>query len=100
MLSIRAELSGSTICAAAGQIAISHTPILLLCRQLIAAGCDPATPLEAWRGPTLCLRIGSLGAGARLTIDEHGDGIKFARWKPFCRVAGSPRIAQNLGTVS
>jgi hypothetical protein len=93
--SLRAELSGSTIASAAGQLAIGHTPILLLCRQLIAAGIDPATPLEAWRGPTLCIRVASIGAGARLTVDEHGDGIKFARWKAFGSAAGSPRIAAN-----
>jgi hypothetical protein len=93
--SLRAELSGSTICSAAGQVAIGHTPVLALCRALIEAGHDPSTPLEAWRGPTLCLRIGSIGEGARLTVDEH-NGTRFAKWKPFCRSAGSHRIAQNL----
>jgi hypothetical protein len=93
-ISLRAELSGSTICSAAGQVAIGHTPILALCRELIDAGHDRSTPLEAWRGPTLCLRIGSIGEGARLTVDEH-NGTRFAKWKPFCRSAGSPRIAPS-----
>jgi hypothetical protein len=92
--SLRAELSGSTIASAAGQLAIGNTPILLLCRQLIAAGIDPATSLEAWRGPTLCLRIRSIGAGAKLTVDEH-NGTRFAKWKPWRRSAGAARIAAN-----
>jgi hypothetical protein len=97
--SFRAELSGSTICSAAGQIAIGHTPVLALCRALIAAGHDPATPLEVYRGDTLALRIRSIGAAAQLTVDEH-NGTYLAKWKPFCRSAGSPRIAQNPAAVS
>jgi hypothetical protein len=92
---LRAELSGSTICSAAGQVAISHTPVLALCRQLIEAGFDPSIPIEVYRGGTLALHIRSIGEAARLTVDEH-NGTRFAKWKPFCRSAGSPRIAQNL----
>ena len=92
--SLRAELSGSTICSAAGQVAIGHTPVLALCRELIEAGHDPSTPLNVYRGDALALRIRSIGEAARLTVDEH-NGTRFAKWKPFCRSAGSPRIAQN-----
>jgi hypothetical protein len=92
--SLRAELSGSTICSAAGQVAIGHTPVLALCRELIEAGHDPSTPIEVYRGGTLALRICSIGEGARLTVDEH-NGTRFAKWKPFCRSAGSLRIEQN-----
>jgi hypothetical protein len=92
--SLRAELSGSTICTAAGQVAIGHTPILVLCRELIAAGYDPATPLKVYRDGTLALRVRSIGAGAKLTVDEH-NGTRFAKWKPWRRSAGSPRIARG-----
>jgi hypothetical protein len=90
-----AELSGSTICSIAGQVAIGHMPVLALCRALIEAGHDLSTPLDVYRGDTLALHIRSIGEAARLTVDEH-NGTRFAKWKPFCRSAGSPRIAQNL----
>ena len=92
--SVRAELSGSTVCSTAGQVAIGHTPILALCRALIEAGHNPSTPLNVYRGETLALRIRSIAEAARLTVDEH-NGTRLAKWKPFCRSAGSPRIAQN-----
>ena len=33
---------------------------------VVEAGHDPATPLEAYRGDTLCLRVNSIGRAARL----------------------------------
>jgi hypothetical protein len=45
-----------------------------MCRKLIAAGHDPATPLEAYRGPILCLRVRSIGEGAKLTVKTMGNG--------------------------
>jgi hypothetical protein len=76
---IRAELSGSTICSAAGQVAIGHTPVLALCRGLIEAGFDPLTPLEAYRGATLALRIHSIGEAAALEINTKGTGFAAGR---------------------
>jgi hypothetical protein len=73
--SLRAELSGSTICSAAGHVAIGYAPVFQLCRQLIAAGYDPAMPIEAWRGPTLCLRVRSIGEAAALEINPRGTGF-------------------------
>jgi hypothetical protein len=96
--SLRAELSGSTICSAAGQVAIGHTPVLALCRALIEAGHDPATPLEVYRGNILALRIRSIGTAAGLTVDESRTA--FARWKAFPHAAGSSRVAPNLAAVS
>ena len=54
---IRAELIGSDRCSALGTTARGATPVLGLCRLLVEAGLDPITPLEAWRGSTLCLRV-------------------------------------------
>ena len=62
---IRAELIGSDRCEAEGIIARGYAPVLDLCRKLVAAGYNPASPLEAWRGETLCLRVRSIGEGAR-----------------------------------
>ena len=71
-----AELIGSDCCSALGITAHSTAPVLALCRQLIEAGLDPATPLEAWRGDVLCLRIRSIGEGAALRISTHGVGFE------------------------
>ena len=54
---ICAELIGSDRCEAEGITACGYAPVLQLCRELVAAGFNPACPLEAWRGETLCLRI-------------------------------------------
>src|SRR5262249_52986218 len=75
-----------------------HAPILALCRALIEAGHDPATPLEVSRGSTLCLRVRSIGEGAKLTIDEN-QSCRFALFRPFQDRApqsgGSPPVAPN-----
>ena len=52
---IRAELRGDNECRAAGLITRGTTPILAMCRKLVAAGVNPATPLECYRGPTLAI---------------------------------------------
>jgi hypothetical protein len=90
---IRAELIGSDRCSALGMTARSTAPILALCRLLIEAGHDPATPLEAWRGPTLCLRIHRIGDAAQLEPSPRGVG--FVR---HSRVRGRPPIAQTART--
>src|SRR5262245_43967089 len=53
---IVAELIGDDTCTALGITARTPTG---LCRKLLDAGHDPATPLEAWRGDVLCLRLRS-----------------------------------------
>jgi hypothetical protein len=99
--SLRAELSGSTICSAVGHVAIGQTPVLALCRELIATGHNPDQPLEVYRGGTLALRIRSIGEGARLTVSEEADRPpRFKRWKPRNLGEGSPPIAQNRAAVS
>src|SRR5262245_35490186 len=77
---IFAELIGSDRCSARGMTARGITPILKLCRQLIEAGRDPATPLEAWRGSILCLRIRRIGEAAQLEPSPRGAG--FVRGRP------------------
>jgi hypothetical protein len=82
---IRAEISGDT-CGAFGVTARSSSPILSLCRKLIEASHDPATPLEAYRGNTLCLRIQSIDEAAGLEV--AGNGVGFLRTPK--RRRGSP----------
>lgn len=67
------NLSGDT-CAAGGITARGAAPVLALCRKLIAAGHDPATPLHIYRGDTLTLTVRSIGRGAELTVVSAGNG--------------------------
>jgi hypothetical protein len=71
---IRAELAWDDTCSAGGITAHGSAPVLALCRKLIEAGHNPATPLEAWRGSVLCLRVQSIGEAARLRMDTAKTG--------------------------
>ena len=71
----RAELIGSDVCTAFGLTARNHSPVLALCRALIEAEHNPATPLDAYRGDVLCLRVRSIGEGARLEVNTKGTGF-------------------------
>ena len=61
---IRADLKGDDSCTALGLAVRSPSPVRALCRKLIDAGHDPATPLEAYRGDALVLRVKSIGQAA------------------------------------
>ena len=65
---IRAELIGNNECRAAGLVVRSTTPVLAMCRQLIAAGVNPALPLECYRGRVLAITVASIGHGAGLAV--------------------------------
>jgi len=73
---IRADLIDSDTCTALGLTCNSASPVLALCRALVEAGHDPATPLEAYRGKTFCLRIRSICECAELEINGKGSGFK------------------------
>jgi hypothetical protein len=87
---IRAELIGSEYCSALGLAIESATPVLALCQQLIEAGHDPATPLNAYRGETLCLRVRSIGEAAQLEVDGHGCGFR-----PACGGGIAPLVSSG-----
>jgi len=70
-----AHLQGDNICSALGIVVESQSPVLTLCRKLIAAGCDPAKPLNVYRGKTLALRV--LGIGEAAGLEVNGDGTGF-----------------------
>ena len=94
---IRATLIGSHRSDAEGISARGCAPVLDLCRELLAAGFNSASPLEAWRGEILCLRVRSIGEGARLTVadDRHGTPrLRRQHKRPQGYVAGSP-VAEN-----
>jgi hypothetical protein len=96
---IRAMLVGRGRCEAQGMYGSGSAPVLALCRKLIEAGFDPATPLEAWRGDTLALRVRSIGEGARLSVEDDRHGRpRFRRWRDrgygegslIAKIEGSP----------
>ena len=94
---IRATLVGSDRCDAEGISARGYAPVLDLCRELVAAGLHRASPLEAWRGEKLCLRVRSIGEGARLAVEDDRHGIPRLRRRherPQGYGAGSP-VAKN-----
>jgi hypothetical protein len=57
---------------------------------LVQAGYDPSTPLEVYRGRTLCLRIRSIGEAAALEINAYGTGFR-----PRREADAAPPVRQN-----
>jgi hypothetical protein len=72
---ILAELTGSDRCTALGITVNAYAPVLSLCRQLVAAGHDPAMPLDGYRGGVLALQVRSIGEAAGLDINSKGTGF-------------------------
>jgi hypothetical protein len=78
-MTIRAQISSDTIAVSCGITVKSPTPVLVLCRRLVEEGCDPVTPMQAYRGETLCLYVQSIGEAATLQVGSHGVGFTRAR---------------------
>jgi hypothetical protein len=76
---LRADHTGVATYTAAGMAARGTTPVLTLCRQLLAAGLDPDRAMEVFRGATLALRIRTIGEAAGLEINAEGTGFRPAR---------------------
>jgi hypothetical protein len=80
MTPIRAEIVTDNLACVLG---VTATGVLRLCEKLVHAGHDLATPLEAYRGDTLSLRVRSIGEGAWLLdrghdhpgVDGHPGGL-------------------------
>ena len=73
---VRAELIGANCAIAPGIKAHSPSPVLALCRALVEAGHNPATPLHIYRGDTLALKVRSIGEAARLEVNGEGTGFR------------------------
>jgi hypothetical protein len=67
----------------------ADAPVLALCRKLTSTH-PSSTPLDAYRGATLCLRVRSIGEGARLEID--GKGVGFRPLKGVPAVGTAPLV--------
>jgi hypothetical protein len=90
---IRCELIGSDTAIGLGRAVKAYTPVLDLCRELVAAGENPTRPLHAYRGQVLCLQIRSIGEGANLEINAGGTGFRRRRQPD----AASPIAAKASG---
>jgi hypothetical protein len=97
---IRADLLGDNTCTALGIVAEANTPVLAMCRKLIAAGHGPTTRLEAYRGNVLCLWVRSLGEAARLTVKAMGNGTPGFTTENTARRATAPHIRQSRRRAS
>src|SRR5262245_21589671 len=69
---IAVKLIGSTTCTVGNITITASAPVLAMSGALVAAGHDPRTRLEAYRGTTLALVVRSIGDGARLEINSKG----------------------------
>jgi hypothetical protein len=92
---ITAKLIGSDTIICAGKTTVSPTPILALCRELIAEGFDLETSLAAYRDDRLALSIRSIGEAATLEINARGTGFI---GKPDRRIASPVRQNGQAGT--
>ena len=84
---IVAELIGSDTIVCAGQTTISPTPILDLCRELIAEGFDAKASLIACRNGVPAVTVTAIGEAARLEVNGKGSG--------FTTVGRAPPIRKN-----
>jgi len=73
--SIRAELSSDSYCSALGVTIRSPSPILGLCRKLVEVSTySPQTPMDVYRGTTLCISVPRIGEAAGLTVTSARNG--------------------------
>jgi hypothetical protein len=99
-LPLYAELTGDNF-ASLGEIVVrGRTPVLSLCRELLAQGVDPDQALEVYRRGVLALKVRSIGEGAKLTVEESSDGRpRFRKFRPWGS-EGSPPSAKNDPALS
>jgi hypothetical protein len=72
--------------------------VLALCRALVTAGHDPNRPLHACRGDVFCLRLRSIGEGARLTVEDDRHGRpRLRRWRNGARGCGRAPLVRQIG---
>src|SRR5262245_51255059 len=93
---IRAQIGSDSVATSCGITVHTGSPVLALCRKLKTAGCDPRSPLEAYRGETLCLTIRSIGEAAGLQVGSHGGGfiqLKSGRSAPPMRLTAPSSLA-------
>jgi hypothetical protein len=90
------ELTGDDVASACGITVYSSSPVLGLCRSLIAASLSPDQSMVVFRRGVVALRVRSLQAGAALTVAEPDRGRPhFAKWKPWPSSAVASSVRQS-----
>ena len=98
---IVAQITGSNRCDAEGLTVTGHAPVLAVCRKLIEAGYNPDRSLHAYRGDVLCLKVRSIGEGAKLTVrEDNRKGLRLVKWMPFAGAGGTSRSEEDDGELS
>jgi hypothetical protein len=93
---IIAQLIGHDRAQAGDIVARSRSPVFALCRALLAAGANPNSKLECFRGSVLALTVKTIGIGAKLTIKENDwVGPKVVPYEPFSRDRVGRHARQN-----
>jgi hypothetical protein len=95
---IRAELIGSSECRAAGIVVRSTSPILGMCRRLLAAGISPDLRLDCYRGATLAISVCTIRRGAALEVNGEGTGFRPFRGPGAASLVGSPALGDAEGS--
>jgi len=92
-LPIKAELTGSRHCGAAGFSINAYAPVCALARLLLHSGFGPQHMLEVYRDGTLCFQV-PLAKAAKLTVKDDKDGVpRFKKYIPFSADRVAPPIA-------
>ena len=76
-----------------GELAIrrSPQPLLDICRALLAAGVDPATPVAMRHaGADFDALTATVGTAAKLTVWEGDEAPHFRKWRPRSDVPEAP----------
>jgi hypothetical protein len=93
---ITAELIGHDRAQAGDIVVRSRSPVFALCRALLAAGANPNSKLECFRGSVLALTVRTIGIGAKLTIKENDwVGPKMVLYEPLSRDWVERHVRQN-----
>jgi hypothetical protein len=93
---IIATLIGNDTAQAGDIVSRGRSPVFALCRALLAAGANPNSKLECFRGSVLALTVKTIGIGAKLTIKENDwVGPKVVPYEPFSRDRVGRHARQN-----
>ena len=89
------QLFDANTCCLGDVTAVGRAPVLNACRELLARGLNPDTAVEIYRQGVLALRIRTLAAGARLTLEDCSDGRpRFRLFRPRAS-EGSPGCTKH-----
>jgi hypothetical protein len=97
---IIATLIGDDTAQVGDIISRGRSPVFALCRALLAAGANPDSKLECFRGDVLALTVKAIGIGAKLTIKENDwVGPRVVPYEAFSRDRVGRHVRQNGAPV-